>query len=659
MDSTRSNNFFRRSFLFKYVLNAGLNDPDLKLDQGVCKKVLFINRLCAGMALLIIVFAAAIVVTGDADGIARTVLQFILIPSIVILFNNLKWYLRSRIFFVLFTSVFVLVSYYLKNSQLIAENPLLGARDPTSVKELYFPLIVGAILIFDYQKERIWFILSVAIMCCFFFFFEEIQELLGLPMSDKPYEVLDKSRVRISLAFDLAIVLIGILSIVSLNSKFEQELTAQRDQMLDQSELTNDQNIELEHQQHQLQQAIEATNRVINEAVENGNFRARVDISDREGDWKNLGESINHLLDSVLKPFEEINRVVSHLSEGNLTERFELHVKGDVAQLANNLNEAVDNLQTLIIDIQKQTQVTARFSQGLLDRNEGFVQGLEDIKLSIGEIRKATQQQVEEINRSSALIANLGGASGTIDEQANRIDQTAVEGVSKSSEGVSVLVNAEQEMAQINDFFVKSVEAIDVLVSQADQITGSLDLIHTITSQTNLLALNASIEAAQAGEAGRGFAVVASEMRVLAEKAKDSAKQISSLTVKVKESSNETIEYLNRMGERIKSGQLAFQNVTTVFDTITQTYQKTQELSDKIVVSTASQSSDMEEIMGAIKNIVVVSEETASGTSQVAVSSAQFSKEMDHFSQDLKKITTISAELLERVKFFRLREEES
>ncbi|MBR4026575.1 MAG: CZB domain-containing protein, partial [Lachnospiraceae bacterium] len=79
-----------------------------------------------------------------------------------------------------------------------------------------------------------------------------------------------------------------------------------------------------------------------------------------------------------------------------------------------------------------------------------------------------------------------------------------------------------------------------------------------ISAQTNLLALNASIEAARAGEAGRGFTVVADEIRSLAEETQkltnkmgEFVEGIRKASHKTNQSTENTIEVLNTMTEKI------------------------------------------------------------------------------------------------------------
>lgn len=97
----------------------------------------------------------------------------------------------------------------------------------------------------------------------------------------------------------------------------------------------------------------------------------------------------------------------------------------------------------------------------------------------------------------------------------------------------------------------QAVIAMQGIEQGSDQITRIISVIEDIAFQTNLLALNAGVEAARAGDAGRGFAVVASEVRLLAQRASESAREIKILISDSTERVGEGATLVSRTGESL------------------------------------------------------------------------------------------------------------
>ncbi|MCP4041248.1 MAG: chemotaxis protein, partial [Gammaproteobacteria bacterium] len=128
--------------------------------------------------------------------------------------------------------------------------------------------------------------------------------------------------------------------------------------------------------------------------------------------------------------------------------------------------------------------------------------------------------------------------AGVTGEEADGAGQITIK---RFSEETSVVLQYFVDMiVEISHKSVGTVNRIDDMARQMDEIFSLLSDVKHIADQTNLLALNAAIEAARAGDAGRGFAVVASEVRKLSEHSAQFNAQIRIQVVGAKDIITET-----------------------------------------------------------------------------------------------------------------------
>lgn len=123
----------------------------------------------------------------------------------------------------------------------------------------------------------------------------------------------------------------------------------------------------------------------------------------------------------------------------------------------------------------------------------------------------------------------------TLQEEINSLTSQMNKSLEALEISTSNVAASSQELAATVTSLSQTTEDVKSEMKVMDSIMG---LIREISDQTHLLGLNAAIEAARAGEHGRGFNVVAGEIRKLANRTKDSIKQINEKTKKVLESIN-------------------------------------------------------------------------------------------------------------------------
>lgn len=154
-----------------------------------------------------------------------------------------------------------------------------------------------------------------------------------------------------------------------------------------------------------------------------------------------------------------------------------------------------------------------------------------------GELSSRAETQAATLEQSAAALTELTQSVAATAERATQAQDVSVANRQLAERGADIVRQA--------------VTAMQGIEKGSDQITRIISVIEDIAFQTNLLALNAGVEAARAGDAGRGFAVVASEVRLLAQRASESAREIKILISDSTERVGEGATLVSRTGDSL------------------------------------------------------------------------------------------------------------
>lgn len=215
---------------------------------------------------------------------------------------------------------------------------------------------------------------------------------------------------------------------------------------------------------------------LIENAVQ-GQLDSRINAEQYTGFMKGLGQGVNDLMDAVVNPIRESQRVIKALSEGNLTEKMQGQYDGEFADLRDAINSTTETLADMVDQI---------------------VQGAETILTSADEIARGNADLSQ---RTEEQASSLEETASSMEEMTSTVRQNA-----DNAREANQLASAARDQAEKGGEVVqRAVEAMGEINTSSKKIADIIGVIDEIAFQTNLLALNAAVEAARAGEQGKGI----------------------------------------------------------------------------------------------------------------------------------------------------------
>lgn len=258
-----------------------------------------------------------------------------------------------------------------------------------------------------------------------------------------------------------------------------------------------------------------------------GDFSRRLRTDDKSETFSQIADGVNQISDAAERGLTDAIGVLQALAAGRLTTRMSLEHSGIFREMAQAVNETIDNLRAMI---------------------ERVVVAGNHIDLASDEVARAGQKTAERSERTAETLQNSAAA---LEELTASVASTA-----ENANNARMLANDAKTRAEQNrQIGSQTGDAINRIASSSEKIARITGMIEDISFQTNLLALNAGVEAARAGEAGAGFAVIASEVRDLAQKSSQAARDISQLISTSTEQVRDGVELVSRSSEALVSMQ--------------------------------------------------------------------------------------------------------
>jgi methyl-accepting chemotaxis protein len=332
--------------------------------------------------------------------------------------------------------------------------------------------------------------------------------------------------------------------------------------------------------------------------------------------------AMSMLLQKIIFPLKRFIKLLNELVEnggGDLTTRLPETVKDEIGKASNSINQflkltmdlienAKKKINQSVLSVDQSHSLSLKIREKIVEENKHFIDISKlstNVKSKSLNMKMSLEETINTIYKESKLISKMQNNISEIHENIG-------------------LINSTEEIVG------KNMQSLNQDIQNVRKIT---EIIEGISEQTSLLALNAAIEAARAGVNGRGLSVIALEVQSLSEKTNKAlvevnikienfeklihkienlivknSNKISELNIIINEVFQESDMLLEVSLKTINRSELAKNNTNNIVDLVNSldsrliAVKQTSDVSDEIVTKLSQTSTNLKQILHALKN---------------------------------------------------------